>query len=275
MSVRPSFGSSPRNTGSARSTETKSANRGTAKSASSCEVRVTSRVVPISSPASYSSFSRSWATSARPDMVRSSVVSRSVATLPGGPPSRSVDRWLTASSRPCARCTSSVASRPDANSRARSLPMPRARQGRPSASAASPSSRRASSFASASRPSPSRISTPSRTACRTASWCSYIRVISAGPSPCVWRSSRRLTSAVPPVATASTPAAEPSRDRLDSVTPAATSPTTRPSPSSTGTTARTDGPSVPVYVSRTIPPATAGAMVPTKCLPIWSGSGCV
>ncbi|MEU2260859.1 hypothetical protein ABZ557_11355 [Streptomyces sp. NPDC019645] len=52
MSVPVSTGSSPLSTGSGRSTVTKSANRGTAKSASSWEVRTTSRVVPIRIPAS-------------------------------------------------------------------------------------------------------------------------------------------------------------------------------------------------------------------------------
>ncbi len=49
--------------------------------------------------------------------------------------------------------------------------------------------------------------------------------------------------------------------RLLTVTPAATSPTTSPS-STTGTTLRTDGPSVPVNSSVTVPPAAASAIVP-------------
>ncbi len=53
-STGPGTGSSPRITESRRSTLTKSASRGTASSASSWAVRVTSRVVPIRVPASFS-----------------------------------------------------------------------------------------------------------------------------------------------------------------------------------------------------------------------------
>ncbi|CAM5258465.1 hypothetical protein SBADM41S_00358 [Streptomyces badius] len=50
-------GRSPPNGASSRSTKTKSANRGTAKSASSCAVRCTSRVEPMLAPASLTSAS--------------------------------------------------------------------------------------------------------------------------------------------------------------------------------------------------------------------------
>ncbi len=198
-------------------------------------------------------------------------MSRRVTTAPEGPPSRSVGRWLTASSRPRAANTSSVALRPRVSSAARSGPMPVADTGRPSASGGRSSSLRASSLARTSRPSPSRISTPSRTACSTASWCSYIRVISAGSSPCVCCRSRRLTRPVPSTDRPSAaPVAPSSRGTWpfavsltrSRVIPAETSPTTLPSGPVTGTTARVDGPSVPVTVSRTVPPSAAGPIVP-------------
>ncbi len=207
MSVAVGAGSSPCSTASARSTVTKSAKRGTATRASSSAVRTASRVVPTPSPASYSSSSRSRVTSALPDTACSSVESRSVTTVPRGPPARSVGRWLTASSRPPAKCTSSVASRPEVSSSTISgSRTDSSRTGRPSASRGSSSSRRASSLASNSCSSSSTMSTPSRTECSTVSWCSYIRVISAGARLWVWRRSRLPTSAVPPVDTKNAPA---------------------------------------------------------------------
>ena len=88
----------------------------------------------------------------------------------------------------------------------------------------------------AGRPRPTMI-TPSRTACRTASWCSYIRVISAGPRPCVWRRSRLLTRAVPPVVSSRRRRRTEGSGNWSSTTPltrrmvmpAETSPTTVPS----------------------------------------------
>ncbi len=56
--------------------------------------------------------------------------------------------------------------------------------------------------------------------------------------------------------------------------PALTRPTIR-SPSRTGVTARTDGPSVPVYVSVNVRPCSAGPVCPRKGRPIWAGSGWV
>lgn len=56
--------------------------------------------------------------------------------------------------------------------------------------------------------------------------------------------------------------------------PALTSPTTRPS-SVTGVTARTDGPSVPVYVSVKVCPRRAGPVRPRKRRPISSRVGWV
>ncbi len=283
-SAVPGLGSSPCSTASNRSTVAKSANRGTASPASSSAVRPTSRLVPIPTPASYSMFSRSRATSARPDRARSSVESRSVVTLPAGPPRRSVGRWLIASSRSLTRCTSSVATRPEASSAAVSSSSPSSSTLRSSASSGRSSRRWASSFASSSRLSAPTISTPSRTACSTASWCSYIRVISDGPRPCVWRSSRLLTRAVPPVASASAAAAAAiSRGSCWAaapptcavVIPADTRPTTLPPASFTGTTTCTSGPIVPLTCSVTVPPASAGPIVPTNFLPIRSGLGCV
>src|SRR5690349_2137075 len=62
---------------------------------------------------------------------------------------------------------------------------------------------------------------------------------------------------------------------FDTVTPAATSAITSPASSSTGTTARTDGPSVPVYVSVKASPARARSMLPRNFWPIRAGSRCV
>ena len=56
-------------------------------------------------------------------------------------------------------------------------------------------------------------------------------------------------------------------------TPTATSATTFPS-YWTGTTARTERPSVPCVVSTTVVPRAAGSNVPTKRLPIRPGVGC-
>ena len=280
----PASGSSPFSTASARSTVTKSANRGTATSASSSAVRVTSRPVPIPTPASYRSLRCSRAASALPDSARSSVESRSVATLPAGPPWRSVGRWLIASSRSPTRRTSSVATRPEASRAAVSLSRPSSSTWRPSASSGRSSSRRASSLASSRRPSPLAMSTPSRTECSTASWCSYIRVISNGPRPWVWRNSRLLTSAVPPRARASAAAAAVRRSgscrsatppTFSVVMPADTRPTTLPSSALIGTTACTSGPMVPVISSVKERPSSAGSRVPTNFLPIRSGLGWV
>ena len=46
-----------------------------------------------------------------------------------------------------------------------------------------------------------------------------------------------------------------------------------PPATTTGTTARTEGPSVPVNVSTTVPPCAAGAIVPRKWPPISAGLG--
>ncbi len=111
-----------------------------------------------------------------------------------------------------------------------------------------------------------------------------MRVISYGPRPCVWRSSRRLTRAVPAVASASAAAAAASSSgscrsaappTRAVVIPADTRPTTLPPGSFTGTTTCTSGPIVPVMCSVTVPPASAGARVPTNFLPMRSGLGCV
>ncbi len=228
--------------------------------------------------------SRAREVSARPDRARSSVESRTVATLPGGPPEPSVGRWLTASSRSPTRCTSSVATRPEDSRSAVPGARPMSRTCRPSASGGRPNSRCASSLASMRVPSPSTMSTPSRTAWSTASWCSYIRVISCGPRPWVWRSSRLLTRAAPPVARASAASAALSTSgswasvappTFSVVMPADTRPTTVPSPLSTGTTACTSCPMVPSISSTTGSPASAGSMVPTNCLPMRSGRGWV
>ncbi len=244
-----------------------SANRPTVTWASSSAVRVTSSVLPTVTPASYSSRSRRCATSARPVSASSSVESRSVATEPGGPPSRSVGRTFTASSRSPAITTSSVTARPAASSSSGAGSRPSSASGRPSASGGRSSSRRASSLQSSSRPSPPRISTPSRTACSTAAWCSYMRVISVGPRPWVCRFSRRLISAEPPVASPSAAAAAPSTTgswrslallTLAIVMPADTIPTICPSGARTGTIACTSGPMVPTTSSVTTCPDSAG-----------------
>ena len=57
-------------------------------------------------------------------------------------------------------------------------------------------------------------------------------------------------------------------------TPTPTSATISPF-SRTGTTARTERPSVPVVVSVTVRPRAAGSNVPTNRLPIRLGVGCV
>lgn len=111
-----------------------------------------------------------------------------------------------------------------------------------------------------------------------------MRVISSGPRPCVWRRSRLLTSAVPPVVTSSTaPVAANSSGNWSSTTPltcsmvipAETSPTTLPLLPMTGTTAWTSGPMVPMIFSVVTSPASAGCRLPTNFLPMRSGSGCV
>ena len=56
------------------------------------------------------------------------------------------------------------------------------------------------------------------------------------------------------------------------VRPTATRPAIRPA-TTIGTTARTEGPRVPVNVSTTVPPAAAGAIVPRNCPPICVTSG--
>ena len=56
--------------------------------------------------------------------------------------------------------------------------------------------------------------------------------------------------------------------------PTETSATTRP-PSKTGTTARIEGPSVPVYSWVNTGPCGAPPRSPTNGLPIWVGSGWV
>lgn len=104
--------------------------------------------------------------------------------------------------------SASTSARPGSSARACGVPG-RNVINRRSASVGRSNSRRASSLTSSSRPSAPMMSTPSRTACSTASWCSYIRVISVGPSPCVCRRSRRETSIVPTVDAASAPAPEP------------------------------------------------------------------
>ncbi len=228
--------------------------------------------------------SRSRDSSARPDSARSSVVSRTVVTLPRCRPAGSVGRWLTASSRSPTGSTSSVATRPEDSSSVVAGSRPWSRTCRPSASSGRLNRRCASSLASSRVPSPSRIITPSRTACSTASWCSYIRVISCGPRPWVWCSRRLLIRAAPTVARASAASAAPSTSgscasvappTFSSVMPADTRPTTVPSGSSTGTTACTSRPMVPSISSTTGSPARAGSMVPTNCLPMRSGRGCV
>ena len=192
--------------------------------------------------------------SSSPVTAISSVVSRSVVTVPSGWPSRAATAWDTSSTRSRARCTSPEAVRPERNSSASPDGSPSSSTGRPSAPPGRPSSRAASSLASCSRPAGSTTSSPSLTACRTASWASYIRVISPGSRPRVCRRSRRLTGTAPraasPSASSATAAVPGSWRRSSSPTrsrvmPTATSATTRP-PSRTGATARTDGPRVPV-----------------------------
>jgi hypothetical protein len=77
----------------------------------------------------------------------------------------------------------------------------------------------------------------------------------AGESPCVCRRSRRLSAQLPSPPTARVASAvstmpgtavASSAPMASTVTPADTSATTCPSPSSTGPVARTDGPRVPV-----------------------------
>ncbi len=211
------------------------------------------------SPASYSSSRRSRVTSARPDTACSSVESRRVTTVPPGPPARSVGRWLTASSRPPAKCTSSPASRPETSSSVIAGSRPgSSRTVRPSTSEGSSSSRLASSFASRIRSSASMMSTPSRTECSTVSWCSYMRLISSAARLCVCRRSRRPTSAVPPVVTTSAPA--PAVRMIGSCrstalvtfltfSPAETRAVTLPWSSSMGTVAWTSWPSGPWTLS--------------------------
>ncbi len=120
------------------------------------------------------------------------------------------------------------------------------------------------------------MSTPSRTACRTASWCSYIRVISAGPRPCVWRPSRRLTSAAPPAARATaTPALARKTGSCrftvfctdSTVTGAETMATTLPAASLTGAAEITERPSAPLNVLVNGLPSAAPAYGPMTCLP--------
>ncbi|CAM5734036.1 hypothetical protein SFUMM280S_05305 [Streptomyces fumanus] len=88
---------------------------------------------------------------------------------------------------------------------------------------------------------------------------------------------------MPTAPSSSAPAATPtravtcSRARLlisSTLIPALTRPTVRP-PDRTGATARTEGPSVPVYVSVKVRPRSAGSMCPWKRRPIWPGSGWV
>ena len=111
-----------------------------------------------------------------------------------------------------------------------------------------------------------------------------MRVISAAPSPCVWRRSRRPTSQVPTNPTPSTSSAEMpiSSKSLRSclsieamVMPTDTIATTRslPSGANTGTTARIDGPRVPVACSVNTLPSGAPPTLPMNFLPMLSGSG--
>jgi len=92
-------------------------------------------------------------------------------------------RLFTARSRSPARCTSPVTGSPDANNAAVPSARPTSPTLHPSAPTGRSRSRCASSLTSRSCPSAPIMSTPSRTACSTASWCSYIRAISVGRSP--------------------------------------------------------------------------------------------
>ena len=87
----------------------------------------------------------------------------------------------------------------------------------------------------------------------------------SAPMPIIARAARMTVAIRPPSATWV----------FETVTPAATSAMTSPASSSTGTTARTDGPSVPVYVSVNASPVSARSMLPRNSCPICSGSGCV
>ena len=111
-----------------------------------------------------------------------------------------------------------------------------------------------------------------------------MRLISSAPRPHVTRRRYRLSShaitapmAIIASAASSTVAMRPPSATwvFDTVTPAATSAITSPSSPNTGTTARTEGPSVPVYVSVNASPASARSMLPRNSSPIWSGSRCV
>ena len=72
----------------------------------------------------------------------------------------------------------------------------------------------------------------------------------------------KLTAAIVGTAIASV------RPGSAAVMPADTRPTIRPEPSRTGTIARIDGPSVPVYTSVNVSPRSAGSMVPMYFPPI-------
>ena len=194
---------------------TKSANRGTATSrqllGGARHVQAWCRCSP---PASYSSFSRSRATSARPDSARSSVESRRVATLPGGPPLRSVGRWLTASSRSPARCTSSVAARPEASSSA--VRPSRPELGRPGGPRR-PRGRSSSRVRLVVGEQQPPVAADDEHALAHGVQHRVVVLVHpghlGGPRPWVWRRSRLLTSAVPPVARASAAAAAPRSER--------------------------------------------------------------
>jgi hypothetical protein len=153
------------------------------------------------------------------------VESRRVTTLLGLPPYGAVGRLLTARSRPPAGWIASVRSASEVSSAAVPGSRPNSATGRSSAPGGRSSSRLASSLASSSRPSSPTISTPSRTACSTALWWSYIRANSVGPRPLVSRCSRRAPSAVPTAASTSAAAAEPSRIGMWLPTTALTLPT--------------------------------------------------
>ena len=85
-----------------------------------------------------------------------------------------------------------------------------------------------------------------------------------------------ITSAAAAPASSSATRSPSSRNMAVSVRPTDTSATTSPPSSRTGTTARTDGPSVPTYVSvKSSTPAAAGPIVPRYIWPISVGSGWV
>ncbi len=191
--------------------------------------------------------------SSSPDSACSSVWSRRVTTVPRrSPPTTGL--VLTTMTRSAVRWTSSTR-----GSEARSAPVSGAGRAssstrRPTEPGASPSSSLPASLIRATLRCPSSISSPSRTACRVASWYVCIRLSSRAFMPCVCRRSRALITYVPSAPSArATPAAVPrapscSRTCVDTrstVMPALTRPTIL-SPSRTGVTTRIEGPSVPV-----------------------------